>query len=92
MRWVDGLVLVWFGGLSLVAFLMFGWDKWRASRSGRRVSERTLILLGALGGWPGGFLGARLFRHKTIKRSFRIKYAMAFIPFGAAIASWWYCR
>jgi hypothetical protein len=39
------------------AFAMFGFDKWRAGRSDRRVQERTLILCGALGGWVGGLVG-----------------------------------
>ena len=68
-----------------MAFLSFGFDKWRAKRSGRRVPEMFLVLLGALGGWPGGLLGMNAFRHKTAKWTFKFKYAVALIPFVAEI-------
>ena len=47
-----------------------------------------LVLLGALGGWPGGVLGMKVFRHKTAKRLFQFKYALALIPFAAEIWIW----
>jgi uncharacterized membrane protein YsdA (DUF1294 family) len=46
----DIIIAILFLALNGVAFVMFGFDKWRAGFSGRRVSERTLILCGALGG------------------------------------------
>jgi uncharacterized membrane protein YsdA (DUF1294 family) len=67
---------------------MFGFDKWRAQRSGSRVSEFLLVLLAALGGWPGGCLGMMVFRHKTSKWTFKFKYALALIPFAVEI---WAC-
>ena len=70
-------------------FLLFGFDKWRASRGGRRVSEAALCWLSALGGWPGGFLGMILFRHKSAKGSFQLKFAAAFFAWaGLACAAW----
>ena len=30
------------------------------------------VVLGVMGGWPGAILGQQVFRHKTIKLSFRI--------------------
>ena len=56
--------------LSLVAFLLYGWDKRAAKRRGRRVPERVLLIVALLGGWPGAALAQRLFRHKTRKASF----------------------
>ena len=55
--------------MSLVCFFAYGWDKRRARNGGRRVAERTLQFLAFLGGWPGAFIGQRLFRHKTQKLS-----------------------
>ena len=69
----------------MITFLTFGYDKWRAARSGSRVPESFLCLLGAVGGWPGGLLGMSLFRHKTAKWTFKFKYALALIPFAAEI-------
>jgi uncharacterized membrane protein YsdA (DUF1294 family) len=90
-RW-DLIALAWCGGGSVVALLAFGYDKWRAGRSGQRVSEFTLVLFGVLGGWPGGLLGMNLFRHKTAKWTFKLKYAHALIPFAAEVWAWWHFR
>jgi uncharacterized membrane protein YsdA (DUF1294 family) len=59
---------------SAVAFVMYGIDKRRAVRQRPRVSERTLHLLALGGGWPGAYLASRLFRHKTLKISFRVVF------------------
>ena len=84
----DSFAAIWFAAFSAATFLMFGFDKWRASRSGSRVPEATLAMLGALGGWPGGLLGMMVFRHKTAKWTFKFKFALALIPFAAEIWAW----
>jgi uncharacterized membrane protein YsdA (DUF1294 family) len=79
-------LLAWFGVTHLWAFLLFGFDKWRAGRSGgRRISECTLCLISALGGWPGGLLGIILFHHKSAKASFLLKFAVAFVVWVALV-------
>lgn len=65
-----GLVAV----TSLASFVAFGFDKRRATTGGRRVPERTLLVLAFLGGWPGAILAQRQFRHKTRKASFLIAF------------------
>ena len=72
-----GILLCWLLLINLVTFLVFGLDKWKAKRkvkreSVRRVPERTLFLLSAIGGSVGALLGMRVFHHKTLHRSFRI--------------------
>ena len=62
--------------INLVTFLVFGLDKWKAKRketkeSVRRVPEKTLFLLSALGGSIGALLGMKAWRHKTKHISFR---------------------
>jgi uncharacterized membrane protein YsdA (DUF1294 family) len=59
---------------SLVSFVAYGFDKRRAATGGRRVPERTLLLLAFLGGWPGSILAQRHFRHKTRKLEFLIPF------------------
>ena len=92
MKISDSFALAWFAAFSVVTFLVFGFDKWRASRPGRRVPESFLVFLGALGGWPGGLFAMKIFRHKTIKRTFQLKYAVALIPFAAEVWAWLHWR
>lgn len=92
MTRVDQFALAWFAALSVITFLAFGWDKWRAGRGARRVSEATLVWLAALGGWPVGLFSMKHFRHKTAKRSFQIKFTLALLPFTALVWAWWRFR
>ncbi|WP_438480330.1 DUF1294 domain-containing protein [Oleiharenicola lentus] len=81
-------VLWWVAGTSAWAFILFGWDKWRAGKVGaRRVSEAALCWTCALGGWPGGLLGLILFRHKSAKGSFQLKFAAAFFAWMGLLAA-----
>ena len=62
--------------INLVTFLVFGLDKWKAKRkekkeSVRRIPEKRLFLLSALGGSIGALLGMKVFHHKTLHKSFR---------------------
>jgi uncharacterized membrane protein YsdA (DUF1294 family) len=52
-------------GLGLVKFAAYSWDKWRAVRGGRRLPERSLIVLSLVGGAMGGWAGMVIWRHKT---------------------------
>ncbi len=92
MKTMDIAVAVWLSIFNVLALLLFGLDKWRSGKSRSRISEIKLVLLGALGGWPGGLLGMRLFRHKTHKWTFQLKYALALVPFAAEIWAWWHWR
>lgn len=66
--------------MSVVCFVSYGLDKRKAATGGQRVPERTLHVLAFLGGWPGGLLGQRRFRHKTKKIPFRIVFwALVFL-------------
>ena len=62
---------------SVITFVAFGFDKWRAARKGRRVPERTLHLLTFAFGFPGALLGMLAFRHKTRKPAFIAVTALA---------------
>jgi uncharacterized membrane protein YsdA (DUF1294 family) len=61
-------------GVSVVAFAAYGIDKTAARRNARRVSESTLLTLGLLCGWPGALIAQQVFRHKTKKVSFQLKF------------------
>lgn len=51
--------------LSLVAFILYGIDKRKAKKNAWRIPERTLLLVGFLGGSVGALIAMELFRHKT---------------------------
>lgn len=72
-----GLLAIWLVAINLVTFFVFGFDKLKAKykekhEAARRVPEKTLFLLAALGGSVGALIGMRVWRHKTLHRSFRI--------------------
>ena len=51
--------------LCALCFFLFALDKLCAVKKRRRVPERVLLTLSALGGSLGALLGMTLFRHKT---------------------------
>lgn len=59
--------------MSLITFLMYGWDKRQARKDNLRIPEARLHLFALLGGWPGALVGRQYFRHKTQKLGFTIK-------------------
>lgn len=70
-------LLAWYGILSAVMLALFWKDK-EAARNGRwRTRESTLLLLALFGGWPGAWMGQRVFRHKSRKRDFRARLTIA---------------
>jgi len=68
-------VSIWFAlayiGFSVVALFAYALDKSAAVAGRRRSSEQSLLLLGLVGGWPGGLVAQQLLRHKSNKTSFR---------------------
>ncbi|PQO35599.1 DUF1294 domain-containing protein [Blastopirellula marina] len=72
-----GIYLLLVAGTSAGAFLAYWLDKRLAQSGGRRISEKNLILFAVLGGWPGAWAAQQVFRHKTQKTSFQIKFWLA---------------
>ena len=61
---------VWVGLMSLITFITFGVDKRRAVRHQYRISEKALLVISVIGGGVGGWLGMKMFHHKTQKPKF----------------------
>lgn len=74
--------------LTPVAFGTYGYDKRCAVKEKRRVPERTLHLLDALGGWPGGVLAQWAFRHKIRKVPYQL-VTWTIVVLHVALWSWW---
>jgi uncharacterized membrane protein YsdA (DUF1294 family) len=56
--------------LNIVAFACIDIDKRRARRGRNRIPEAVILLIAAIGGTIGTYLGCILFRHKVHKRGF----------------------
>ena len=65
------VVAIYLAAINLITFCTFGADKRRARKDMRRVPEKRLFTLAALGGSVGAIFAMRIFRHKTLHRSFR---------------------
>ncbi len=63
--------------LSALSGVLYWYDKQQAAKQAGRIPEATLLVIDALGGWPGGWWAQQRFRHKTRKTRFRIKYFLA---------------
>ncbi len=74
------LLLIWLGVMSLLAFVLFAQDKFRARRGRWRTPEAVLLGVCLCGGALGGLLGMRLFHHKTRKGLFRIGVPLMLLP------------
>ena len=79
----------WLLVTNLLAFGAYYVDKRRAMRGQRRIPERTLLGLSAIGGSPAAYLAMRMFRHKTVKVSFRLAY-WSIVAVQVGLLVWWF--
>jgi uncharacterized membrane protein YsdA (DUF1294 family)/cold shock CspA family protein len=71
---LPAMLPVFYGGLSIVAFVAYALDK-SAARAGRwRTQENTLHLLALAGGWPGALVAQQQLRHKSAKPAFLVVF------------------
>lgn len=75
------------GAINVGSFTLFGYDKYQATHKGWRIPEKTLQLSALLGGWIGGMMAMKYFRHKTVKKSFQEPYMLATLGNIAACAA-----
>ena len=60
--------------INVVAFIMYGIDKYKTKKAKWRIPEATLLLLDVLGGSIGAWMGMKVWHHKTMHKKF--KYAI----------------
>ncbi len=65
--------------INLIAIVVTAHDKLAAIRQRRRVPEKTLMLISALGGAPAMYLTMLVIRHKTRKPLFMIGIPVIFL-------------
>lgn len=68
------VLLLYFLIISVITFTIAGYDKFLAHKQKRRIPENTLFLLAFIGGSIGLLTAMLIFRHKTAKTSFIIKF------------------
>lgn len=61
------LCFIW----NILVFLLYGFDKYCAKKSRRRISEKTLVLSALFEGAIGAIFAMVIFNHKTSKAKFR---------------------
>ena len=85
-----GLPAIWayLAAINAGTFGVYGLDKQQAKRSRRRVPEWALLTMVAAGGSPGGWLGSRAFRHKTLKASYRVAFWLIVTAQLVALVAW----
>lgn len=79
----------WLFLMSLVLLIVMGLDKQKARQGAWRVPEARLFLLAFLGGGLGGWIGMRLFHHKTKHWTFALGFPLiALAQWGAVLWLW----
>lgn len=63
-------ILIYFAVINVIAFVLFGVDKWKAKHGSWRITEATLLDAAILGGSIGAYLGMKVFHHKTQHKKF----------------------
>ncbi|MFD1603216.1 DUF1294 domain-containing protein [Flavobacterium artemisiae] len=68
------VLLLYFLIINVLEFIIAGYDKFLARKKKRRIPENTLFFLALIGGTIGLLTAMLIFRHKTAKTSFILKF------------------
>ena len=80
------LLLLAYGVMSALTFVIYGADKSAAERREWRTPESTLHAMAVIGGWPGALVARQQFRHKTTKQPFTTIFWLTVVANLAALA------
>lgn len=79
MSIISDLLLIYLVIINLYLFCIMGFDKHQARKKGNRISERHLLAVGISGGSIGGYLGMKVFKHKTLHRIFKVAFGLGLV-------------
>lgn len=68
--------------------MLMAYDKYLSKTQKQRISERTLLSFVFVGGTIGSGLAMMIFRHKTVKKSYLLKFWL--IVIGQILIGWIY--
>jgi uncharacterized membrane protein YsdA (DUF1294 family) len=92
LGFLSTAVLIAYGVMSVIAFILYGVDKYAARHGRQRIPENRLHLCSLLGGWPGALLALSMFRHKTRKQSFQVQFWLVTLLNAGALVGWMVLR
>lgn len=73
------ILLIYFLIVNGFTFLITGYDKYLAIKNKRRIPEKMLFAFALFGGSAGLLLAMLIFKHKTSKSSFIVKFSAIFL-------------
>jgi uncharacterized membrane protein YsdA (DUF1294 family) len=65
-------IAIYLAAVNVVAFILYGIDKYKARKHYYRIPEKVLLGIAVLGGSIGAFLGMYTFKHKTKHAKFTV--------------------
>lgn len=84
-------LLIYLAAINLVAFFLYGIDKWKSRHDKWRVTEARLITIALLGGSLGAWLGMKTWHHKTQHAKFRYGLPLIlFLHLALSVAAMYY--
>ena len=91
MNTILSLLAYYILAINVVAFFVYGIDKYKAKHDKWRISEATLLMLAVIGGSVGAWGGIKVWHHKTMHKKF--KYGVPIIFFlQMALVIYWYSK
>ncbi|GLX70763.1 DUF1294 domain-containing protein [Paenibacillus glycanilyticus] len=73
------LLIIYWIVINFIAFALMGMDKSYARHKKRRIPEKRLFGISAIGGALGAWIGMQVWRHKTKHTSFRVGIPLLFV-------------
>ena len=87
---VYGL-MIYLAVVNIVAFFLYGIDKWKARHDKWRITEAALLWIAVAGGSIGALLGMKVWHHKTLHNKFRFGLpAILILQIATVIAAVYY--
>lgn len=71
MHTLHNILTYYFLAINLITFIVYGIDKYKAKKAKWRIPEATLLLMAAIGGSIGAWLGMKVWHHKTLHKKFK---------------------